>query len=360
MAGIFGHLNLNDTDRVFAATQGQDVIYQAATEYLNRVNADLNAAMQAFISGDNENHKIRYKLPGGGRLQRRAESGRYGSTKSSGQWDVAFPLEDFGAQQSGDDVSRAYMTVEELEKHINTIVIQNVNTVRFEMLKALFNNTQRTFVDPLWGSLSVEPLANGDAVVYPPVLGSESEATDDHYLPANYAVASISDTNNPYETVVEELLEHFGESTGGDNVVVFIDPTASGVTQDLTDFTEVPDQFIRSGDDTDVPERLPSVPGKIIGRMTGPGACWVSQWRWMPANYMMAIHLEEDQPLERRVDPADTGLARGLTLVTTDTEFPFESSHWRNRFGLGASNRLNGVVIEVTVGATYDIPSGYA
>lgn len=359
MAGIFGHLNLNDTDRVFNATVGQRAIYEAAAAYLARVNADIERALPVFVSGETSDHKLRYKLPGGGRLQKRQSDGSYGATKALGQWDVAFPLEDFGAQVAYNDVDRAYMTVAELDRHLETVAIQNVNTVRFQLLKALLNNTQDTFVDPLWGSLSIEPLANGDAVTYPPVLGSESEATDDHYLESNYAATAISDSNNPYETIVEELLEHFGESTGGDNVTTFIHPDEAPETLDLTDFTEVPDQFIRSGDNVDIPERLPSVPGKIIGRMTGPGACWVVQWRWIPTGYMLAVHLEEDAPLMRRVDPADTGLPRGLNLVANNEEFPFEGSFWRNRFGYGVGNRLNGVVMELATGGTYTVPTAY-
>lgn len=360
MSQIFGHLNLNDTDRVFQATTGQAVIYDAIADYVNRVNMDLQAATSAFVSGTTDAYKLRYKLPGGGRLQRRGLSGRPAAVKVTGQWDVAFPLEDFGAAVGGDDVSMAYMTMADLDRHISTVVTQNVNTYRFEMLKALFNNTQDTFTDPLWGSLSIEPLANGDSVVYPPVLGSETEATDDHYIETNYAATAISDSNNPYETGVEELLEHFGESVGGDNVVAFINQAEAPETLDLTDFTAVEDSFIRSGDNVSIPDRLPSVPGKIIGRMTGPGACWVSQWRWMPATYMLFVHLEEEAPLMVRTDPADTGLGTGLQMVATDEQYPVTESFWRHRFGFGAANRLNGVMLELNTGGSYTIPSGYS
>lgn len=360
MAGIFSHLNLANSDRVFNATVGQQVIYEAAMDYINRANAEIDRVISAFVSMDTENFKERYRLPGGGYLQRRREGGRYGAVSAYGSWDVAYPLEDFGAQIAGDDVSRAYMTVAELENHVNTIVAQNVNTVRFELLKALLNNTNDTFVDPIHGSLTIVPLANADAVTYPPVLGSAAEATDSHYLESGYAATAISDTNNPYVTIVEELVEHFGESVGGDEVAVFINPAEAPETEDLTDFTSVPDQFVRVGQNTDVPIGLPSVPGRIIGRMSGASGAWVVQWRWIPASYMVAIHLGVPAPLKRRVDPADTGLGRGLQLVATDTEFPFESSFWRHRFGFGVSNRLNGVVMELGTGGSYSIPSGYS
>lgn len=357
MSGIFGHLNVSDSDYVFNATVGQMAIYQAAQDYLTRVNADIMQAMAVFVEKTTSDHKYRYKSPGGGHLQRRGSDGRYGSVKAYGSWDVAFPLEDFGAQLSGNDVDMAYMTVAELERHINTIVTQNVNTVRYEMLKAIFDNTQGTFVDTRWGSLSIEPLANGDTVTYPPVLGSESEATEDHYLESGYAATAISDTNNPYQTIVDDLEHHFGASTGGSNIVVFINNAETPETKALTDFVGVADAAIAYGDDTDIGMALANVPGKALGRMEG--LCHVVEWRWMPAAYMVGIHLDAEAPLIRRIDPSETGLGDGLQLVAEDEKFPFQSSFWRHRFGFGAGNRLNGVVMELGTGGTYTIPTAY-
>lgn len=179
MSGIFGILNLNTTDnqRTFVNTVGQRIVYDAINELLTRYNAGLRAAM-------------------------------------------------------------AYMTMADLDRHLRTIFIQNTNTVRYEILKALVNNTQRTFKDPLHGDLLVEPLANGDSVTYPPVLGSEDEATDDHYLESGYAAADISDTNNPFVTIRDELEEHFGAATGGENIVVFINSAQTAKVEALADFDE--------------------------------------------------------------------------------------------------------------------------
>lgn len=357
MGAIFGHLNISDTDRVFQATVGQQVIFEAAVAYIERVNAELNAALSIFVERTTSDFKLRYKLPGGGYLQRRGPDGRYAAVKAVGQWDVAMPLEDFGAMIAGNDVDMAYMTVAELERHISTIVAQNVNTTRFEALLKLFANTNTTFVDPLHGSLTVVPLANGDTVVYPPVIGSNSEATDDHYIETGYAESAISDTNDPFETVVPELEEHFGMPTGGSNICTFINDSARPEVQGLTDFFDVEDAFIRSGANADTPINLPSVPGRIIGRHKA--GSWVSVWNHVPSNYALGIHLEAAAPLIRRVDPADTGLGEGLQLVAMDTEFPFQESVWRNRFGLGVGNRLNGVVLEFASGGSYTIPTAF-
>ena len=42
---------------------------------------------------------------------------------------------------------------------------------------------------------------------------------------------------------------------------------------------------------------------RVIGRVNG---VWVVEWRFVPANYILAIHLDAPKPLMQRVDPADT------------------------------------------------------
>lgn len=356
MTAIFGLIGLNDSDYAYVNTAGQALVFGAANMYIAKANQDMLDAIGVFVEEVTETYKERYKLPGGGRLQKRGGQAQSAAVKAAGAWDVAYPLEDFGAQVAETDVAMAYMTPQEFQRHVDTVIAQNANTVRHEILYRIFNNTQRSFVDPQWATLLVEPLANGDAALYPPVLGSESEATENHYLESGYAAASISDTNNPYATMVDELEEHFGDRTGGNNIVTFINQAQVAKTSDLTDFDEVPDRFIRVGSNTDVPESLPLVPGKIIGRVSGT---WVVQWRWIPSGWMFSMHLDEVPPLKMRVDPAATGLGRGLQLVAREEKYPIESAHWRHRFGVGTGNRLNGVVMELGTGGTYSIPTAY-
>lgn len=361
MAYKFGVLTMADVeDYTLINTVGQGVVYEDLQMYLAQREADMRAALGIFVQQETDLYTENYKLPGGGRLQRRGGQAQSAAVKAGGSWDTGYPLEDFGAQLAWTDVVEGYMTVREFNRHVNTIEEQDRNSLRFEMLKALLNDgggAARTFVDPIHGSISVQPLANGDAVVYPPVLGSETEATDDHYSETGYASASVSDSNNPYPTAVEELAEHFGESTGGDNIITFINPAQESVTRNLTDFYAVEDRFIRLGDNADVPINLPSAPGVIIGRVSGT---WVSKWRWMPANYLLTVHLEAAAPLKMRVDPASTGLGTGLQLVAQDDIYPFRMAHWRHRYGFGVGNRLNGVVTELGTGGTFTIPTAYA
>lgn len=360
MGYILGALNLNDSDRAFGETVGQRVVYDAIQTYLTQVQMEIDKAQSIFIAEQTENFKERYKLPGSGRLQDMGFDPRTlpGTVKATGGWDVAYPLSSHQAGVAWSRVTMAYMTVGDLERHIQTVSLQNINTSRYELLKAIFNSAQDTFNDPKNGSLSVEPLANGDSVTYPPVIGSESQATETHYVESGYAASSISDTNNPYVTIEAELCEHFGKSQGNDNVAVFINSAQKPKTEDLTDFVEVTDRFVIPGMQTARLTGLPAGhPGRVIGRTNG---CWVIEWDWIPANYMVGIHLDADPPLKRRVDPADTGLSAGLQLVFEDADHPFEAQYWDNRFGLGCGNRLNGFVLELGTGGSFTVPPAYA
>lgn len=358
MAGIFGVLGLNDTERVFANTVGQAVVYDGISQLVSRYNQELRRAIRTFVEEETDSFKERYKLPGGGRLQRRGGYAASGAVKAYGGYDVCFPLDDFGAQLADTDIAIAYMTIQDLDRHLDTIFAQDANTVRFELLKALLNNAQDTVTDPLHGSLTVEPLANGDTVTYPPVLGSETEATENHYLESGYAASAIDDTHNPYVTIRDDLEHHFGADQGGGNIACFINADERPETEALTEFDPLNDRFITPGDQTATLKNMPhNAPGRLLGRVNG---VWVYEWRWVPSAYIIGLDLDAPAPLKMRVDPADTGLGTGLQLVSEDEQYPLQSAHYRHRFGFGCGNRLNGVVMELGTGGTYSIPSGYS
>lgn len=358
MASIFGILDLDSSDRVFVNTVGQAVVYDAVNELVDRWNTEVAQMLSVFVSEETEIFKERFRSPAGGYLERRGQLSTTGAVQISGSYDVAYPLEDFGAQVAGDDVSLAYLSLQELQMHLTSVFTRDANTIRFELLKALFNDTQDTFTDSLHGSLSIEPLANGDAVVYPPVIGSGTEATDDHYLEAGYLTSGVSDANNPLVTMRDEVEEHFGIQAAGSNMIAFIANAEKSAIESLTDYDQIIDNKIKPGADTDVVTGLPAgLPGNVIGRSNG---IWVVEWRHLPATYMLGIDPDQLSPVKLRVDPADTGLARGLGLISSNDKYPFTDSHWRHRFGFGVANRLNGVAMEVANGGGWTIPTAYA
>ncbi|WZP01204.1 hypothetical protein EP7_005648 (plasmid) [Isosphaeraceae bacterium EP7] len=356
MGVIHGALGLPDLDNSYVNQVGQTTIYGATVELIDRFNQEIATSTEFFVDQSTDLYKWRFKTIGGGELQLRMEQTAPQAVKAGPGYEVALPLEDYAAQILVDDVTIKKMRLQELNRHVETVLNQGRNVVRKQILRALFNNVARTFKDQEWGDLIIQPFANGDGVLFEPTIGTSAYATENHFIVSNYLASAISDTNDPYAVIVAELEEHYGESAGGSNVVVLIHPDQANVTKAMTGFVDEPDRFIVLGDDTARPAGSPNIPSsaRIIGRVSG---AWVATWRWIPTGYMLGIHADAPAPLYERIDPIEQGFGRGLQLVAKDEEFPMESSFWRHRFGMGVVNRLNGVVVQLKASGSYDVPA---
>jgi len=337
------------------------LVYEAAVQYIAMANEQMNDAMSVFVEPTpTTNYKERYKLGMTGRMQKVSELGTGAPVTFKGEWDVAYPLDNYHESITVGDVDMAYMTPQELQLHVDGILSRAANAKRFEILRRVFKNTTDTFSDKRWGSLTIQCLANGDGVVYPPVEGSESEATDNHYLESGYAANAITDTNNPYKTLTDELVEHGMNETVDIPLAFMINTAEQTLTEALTNFVPFIPPAILAGADTDnilMPPR--NIPGKVIGYIRGFG--WVSVWNWIPANYIVAVNMANPQPLRMRVDPAETGLGNGgLVLLPDERNGVMTFNSWRLRFGFGAANRLSAAVMELGSGGSYSIPAAYA
>lgn len=358
---ILGAINAADSDYVKLHTFGQGVIYDGLQQILGDHNADMEQAQALFVESDAWHYQDLYKLPGFGRLQRRGVQSRPGEVKAGGEWTVGYPLEDFGAGIAISDVDWAYMDAREFNRHVATVIEQDINTRRFELLRALFNNTARAFTDKHFGATTVQPLANNDAVVYPPSVGSEAPSTGNHYIGTAADWTTVSNTTNPIPLIVNKLEDRFGTPTGGSDIVVFVNNAQTAGIQGLAGFSTVPNRFVSYGNNVSLVETagIPITMGRVLGESD---AALIVEWRWIPAGYAIGLHMGAPKPLVRRVDPPETGLATGLQLVAEDRDYPFLSYSWRDRFGYGVGNRLNGVVVDLTAAGganTYSIPARY-
>lgn len=355
MSTIYGILGIQDRDTTVDSV-GQRTVYEAVNMLVDRHNADMEAAQSVFVEETITDYQETYWLPGGGKMQESTRLTRPGAVKPIGSYTVAYDLRDARDQVAWDDITGAYLTLNKLQTALRSVMIRHANWVRFQILKHLLNNVNATFVDEIRGSLTIRRLANTDSTTYPPVIASESEADDNHYLESGYAATAISDTNNPFPVVRNEIQEHFGEG----EIVAFINQAETPEVQALTNFVPVGDRFVRPGDATATIAGGPSrsVPGTIIGRVDN---VWVVEWMWMPASYLLALDIQQPGPLKMRIDEPTTIRGRGrLELVAEQEEFPLRESFWRDRRGYGVGNRLSAVVMEFGTGGTFSIPSGYS
>lgn len=349
MATSYGMLTSFDSDRQFVSTVGQDVVYAAINDLLDRHNKVVNESMAVFVDRQTDLHKMRYLLPIGGEMQTLGQQAPPGAVKRTGSYDVALPLVGIGDRLAGDRVDMGYLTAGQLESQIKSIMDRDANSVRRDLLASIFINTSRVFDDPIWGNITIQPLANNDATVFPPVIGAAAGAIDNHYL----AMTPVNAVN--FQTALDELMEHFGWVQGGDNVLCLCSPTDGATIGALNGFNAYADRFTNPSDAATWASSFPNAPGITTGRYLG---CWINEWMWMPDNYLIFVHLDVPSPLYMREDPSDTGLGTGLKLVATNEQYPITNSFYEHRYGFGVANRLNAVVWHVTAGA-YAIPAHY-
>lgn len=353
MTTIYGILGIQDRDTTVDSV-GQRTTFDATTELLNRHNEDVNAVSAVFIEETITEYQDNYYLPGGGKMQKSTRLSRPGAVKPLGSYTTAYDLEDWRDQLAWDDISIAYMTLAKYNTAVQNITMRHLNTKRDNIIRHLINNTNDTsYVDEIRGALTIRRLANTDGTTYPPVIGSDTGADDNHYLASGYASSAISSTNNPFPVVRDEIAEHFGPG----NVVAFVNNAQRGKIEALPDFIPVNDPNVTAGSATPTVSGAPTgLPGIVFGYVNN---VWVVEWRWWPADYLFATDLDQPAPLVRRIDEPTNIKGRGiLELVAQQQEFPLTESFWRFREGYGVGNRLNGVVMKFMAGS-YDVPAAY-
>ena len=360
MSAIFGVLGVADTEAGFLSNMGQELVFDAINKVLGYHNEDVQAAMRVFVKGNTEKFTQRWLAPGSGQMTPVGQDPlapgpavqRYGS------WDVSYRLSEYSESVSGSRVGLAYMTLQELDAHLDTIMERDLAQHRLRMLIALMESTNFTFADLKHGNLTIRRLANTDGALYPVLPGAAAEAEDCHYIDAAYNVAGIAAATNPAVDLRDEILEHFGgRMTTGTDVLYIHGSDQTAYLAAIAGYVAVGDDAIKWGEDTDLAKIASGVPGWMHGRGWG---VWMTEWAWMPDEFGMAVDLRYP-PLMRRVDTAASGLPSGLNLVATDPDHPLESAYYSDRFGYGVGNRLSAACIEINAGgATFTPPAAYS
>ncbi len=370
---ILGAIGAQDSDFALLHTYGVRTIYDGLAQILGNHNEDMEIAERLFVEGTTHMPQDVYKLPGTGRLQELNSTTRAAEVKTANQWDVGYPLKNLGAAVATDDVTWAYMDAREFNRYIDTVLMQDTNTRRYEMLRALFNSTSRPYIDPRFKGLNsqgitVRPLANNDSTIYPPTIGTEvNTGPVNNYLGVATPLANLAtwtQAQNPLPAAVNALEQYFGIPTGGSDIVTFINGGSAGQLgpiQNLPGFNLVANRFLTLGTNVTHVEagNVPVNLGRVVGESDGT---IINRWDWIPAGYMLTIHFGAPRPLMKRVDTPESGLTTGLKLKwASDQESPFLKWEWWNRYGFGVGNRLNGVITDLTTGGSnYTTPLQYA
>jgi hypothetical protein len=347
---LYGFHNIQDIAAARVSGTNQEAVNDAINASVAEHNRQITALMGLFVDRTTL-YTERYAQVGNTRLQPLDNSGRALPVKPSGFYNVAYPIQSGGSAWGADYVTRAKMTVGDAERATALMLSADARWMRDHILAALFASATYDFTDPLYGTLTVQPLANGDSVTYGVATGGDTSATDTHQLAQANAIGA--GTDNPFPAIKTELMEH--PENGGD-VIVFIPTGLTTTVKALATFNPVADPNITSGANSD---RLTgalgvSTPGTLIGYEDA--GVWIVEWPSMPANYMVGVTTQGPRPLAMREDPEPE--LQGFNRVASRDDHPFYESQWLRRAGFGARNRVGAVVQRIGNG-TYAVPTGY-
>ncbi|MGB1288005.1 MAG: hypothetical protein ACPG7F_15820, partial [Aggregatilineales bacterium] len=333
----------------------------AVEEYLRMANDATMNAISLFVEGTTEKYQEKYQLPITGMMQEIRDDSRPRPVARRGGWTVGYPLKEYGAEIAITHKDLAYMNPADFQAHIDGVLGTAQARIRHEMLYRLLNNTDNTFDDDRQGEITVKPLASGEAgVLFPPVRGTMTEATEDHYLESGYAAASISDTNNPVKTLADDVTHHGVNSQTDIPCVTLINPAQQAQIEGLTKLVEYVPPAVQRGADT-AQILMPPVPvpgNRVIGYMSG--LSWVAVYDWIPTNYLITVNLGAPAPLKMRVHTSDSRLGTGLKMKSGASDGIHTYNNWELDFGIGTGNRLGAAVMELGTGGTYTIPAAYS
>jgi hypothetical protein len=309
------------------------------------------AAATGDMFGFTEEYKVRFQQPGGGTLQPLDEWGVPLPTRPAGYYDVAFPIRSAGDSFGANRIAGALQTVADVNRHLADVLMRDANWIRRHMLAALLDNTTWSFDDPQHGTLTIQPLANGDSVTYPKRSGTM--AVDTHHLAQ---AATVADATNPFPTIFSDLSEHPVNANAP--IVAYIPSNLRSAVTGLATFVDVGDPDIMLGSTSStLSGRIDRGWGdEVLGKTD---KVWVVESGILPDNYIVAnARGAAAPPLWAREYPAAS--LKGLQRKQHDVNGNIMQTMFFRDLGFGVYNRVGAMVYFVAAGdTTYDIPTGY-
>ena len=348
MAIAYGFYDLRSIFGNRLDTENIPVVRQAIDATLAEYNRQHNAIL-AIFADPTTGFKRSFKTLQGARLQPLDEFGRARPIQGRGKYDIAFPIRDAGTAWGATHKAKAKMTVEDANDITAQAVMADRIWVRDQLLAALFTDANYDYEDEEHGTLTVMPLANGDAVTYLKV-GTTNSVTDNHFV-GN--ASAISDAADPFDGIRQDLIEH-GENGG--EVVTLVASNLVASIKALTAFYEKSDPDIRQGLGTAILTGSlgMQLPGTVIGKHSA--GVWIAEWPTLPDSYMVSFMTGGQRALAMRQEPE--AALQGFYLAGERDDFPYREQQWARHLGFGAQNRV-GARVDLIGNGTYSEPTGY-
>lgn len=336
------------SDRVvtIGLTVVEDAITQSMEEHDRQID-DLTAAMVEKTT----DFQVNFLSPVVTRNQPLDEHGDPLPIRAAGHYTVAMPILDSGNAFGFDWQTGIKMTVQEINNNVLAIQQGDVRWMMDHILMAWFQKDPYTWVDPVYGNLTINGLANGDTAKYYVELGADDVATDNHLLAQ---AAAIDSSHNPFPVIWKELDEH--PENGYGEIVAMIPSNLRDAVMALPTFRPVPDANLKFADTiTTLQQTLGiRVPGRLIGY--DEGRVWIVEWKRLPDNYIVAFSTNATSPIRMREDKVPE--LQGWVEMPQSTDFPYTKRRWLRKAGFAGWNRVGALAYLIGNG-TYSVPTGY-
>lgn len=330
---------------------------QTAIKETTRVHTEAIAELVSSVAEPTTKYQWAYDLPGTGTLQPLDEWGDPKPVSPTGQYTVALPIDRGGDAFGTNRETRALMTVDELNKQLDDSTRRDADWMRRHLLAAWLTNTNRTYADERWGSLTVLPLANNDSVTY--LLQSGQTAQDNHFLGQANA---IDNSNNPFPTIYKELAEH---PTNKGPFIAYIAPDLTSTVEALTALDEPRDPDVAYGANDRTLSTTINNNANAYGPMSGFGeklvgkanGVWIREWAGLPNGYIVFHAAGAGRFMGMRQQPAAS--LQGFFPEFFNVNGNLQLNKFIRICGFGVLNRVAAGAMQIG-SASYNIPTGYA
>jgi hypothetical protein len=348
----YGFMNLKDK---YPETVANNLVAvnTAITQNLAELQSQYEDLFGLFVEPTTE-RAARFSIPGTVNFTGTDEYGRVLPVKRRGYYDAAWPMQKAGIATGETWEAGIEMTIAQAADMVMSIRQGFVTWHIQHMLAALYQLDGVSYSSESDPTVTYEGLANGDAITYATLKGASAPATDNHLLAQ---AASISDSNDPFPTMADELIEH--PENGNGTPIAFIPTNLVADVRALTQFLWMPDPNVDPGAiNVKLIGTPPSnTPGKVIGYHKEAG-CWLVQWDRLPSSYMIATVPGAIKPIRFR--QKENPALRGVVREGEINVHPFKEVQYSIFGGYASWNRVGALVYRIGNGTYAAAPTGYA
>ena len=341
LVGVYSVEDLLEVRNSSAAEFGQDKIFATLQADLAFYNEQVNEQLSMLAEPLTE----QMRTWGGSVMHRGTKIDQFGVAPGKKGYvasNVSFPIYDWSYSVGWTNKYLQKASPAELMSEYLAIRQGHSYDMTQEIKRALFNNTNYTFVDKGNNgvSLTIKRLLNGDGDAIPDYQGTAFTAASHTHYVARASTLADSDINS----LVSNITEH-GHTTG---LQIAINIAQKDTVANLAGFTPLGSALMayNATDTTKLTLDNKDLNNQCIGIWNHSIPVWVKPW--VPANYILCLSADAEKPLGFRQEKNPA--LRGLRLASTMPNYPLLSETYESTYGFGVNARSSAAILYV--GAT--------